>query len=446
MSPRTRTIVPVVCSLLSAVFSAPAEAAYETGGVTKTILSNGVTILVKHEPEAKVAAIEVLLRIGAEDESRSNAGIGQLLAGSILAGTETRSALKLARLVSEVGGNFHALWQPNYIEIYAVTVPDMAEETISLLADSVLNPKLDDAALEYARSAILREANRQESDAFTSAYTALRRIVQRGGIYDRSYLGDAEGLRGISRDALKSFYEKNCSADRLVVSVVGNMDVKQVQRKVEVCFGSMARLSNTRAPIESLSVGGRDQRIERPGPEAFVMIGFPAPGVDDPDYPAMCVANAILGGNKSSLLFRNLREQRGLGYQVGSVYPVLRGGSHVAAYLGMDSSRATPDALSAVRQAILDQVEIIRSGRFSDDDLERAKRYLIGNHALQHERVRDRALYLGKYEALGVGYQFDFQLADKIRRVSREDIARVCAKYMDRPSSVVLAGDETGLH
>jgi predicted Zn-dependent peptidase len=158
----------------------------------------------------------------------------------------------------------------------------------------------------------------------------------------------------------------------------------------------------------------------------------------------MCVANVMLGGNKSSLMFRNLREQRGLAYRIGSTYPVLRDGSHIAGYLGMDSARATPDALNAARDGILEQVQTLRSGAFTDDDLERAKGYLMGNHALQHQRVRDRAFLLGRFEALGLGYQYDFRFPDKVKEVTRERLLDLLTRYLKSPSVVILSPPESG--
>lgn len=430
--------------ILSVLLVVTVQAAYETGGVTKSILSNGVTILVRREPEAKVAAIEIFIRVGAADENSSDTGIGQLLAGSILAGTETRSAAKLARLVSEVGGNFHALWQWNYLEVYAVTVPDVCEETIALLSDSIQNSKLDGAAIEYAKSAILKEISRMDGDPFNTAYTALRRRVQQSSVYDRPYLGGPDKLRAISREQIKSFYERNVTADRMVISIVGNVDSGKVIRKAEVCFGNMPRGRITKEAEETLP-GSGEVIIEKPGSATYVLVGYPAPGLESPDYPAMCVADTLLGGNKSSLLFRKLREERGLGYQVGSLYPPLQRGSHLAMYLGMDSGRADPGTVKAVKDAMIEQVASLKSGAFTDDDFQRAKRYLIGNHALKHERSRDRAFNLGWHEAMGLGYQYDFQYASKIKAVTREDVIRVCERFLNRPASVVLSGSKSGL-
>ena len=422
------------------ILTVPADAAYETGGVIKMIMSNGVTLLVYPEPESSVVAIEIFARVGAQDETPSTAGTGHLLAGSILSGTEGRAPLKLSRLVSEVGGNFRALWQWNYVEVYAVTVPSMWSETLGLLADSVQESTLDQRAIDFSRTSIIRQISHQEDDLFNSAYTALRRLIHYKTPYDRAYLGESSAIKSITQQNLKDFYARNFSSDRIVISVAGNVDPAAVQRRVDIRFGNMKRSRLKETPQQKYEGSNGDVVLKKQGSASYIMVGYPAAGVDDPDYPAMCVANVILGGNKSSLLFSKLREELGLGYQVGSLFPALKGGSHIAAYLGMDSSRATQEVIGTVRKTMEQQFDALSAGSFADDDLVRAKRYLIGSHALKHERTRDRAFNLGWHEAVGLGYQYDFLYGDKMNAVTRADVMRVCAKYFTKPSFVVVQG------
>lgn len=439
-----RCVVAASVFALCAGAASRAHASYETGGVTKAILSNGLTVLVRPEPEASVAAIEIFLRVGAADELESSTGIGQLLAGSILAGTKSRSAEKLARLTSEVGGSFHAVWQWNYLEVYAVTAPESCGEALALLADSVLNSALDADVVERSKTTIAAEAQRYEEDPLNHASTVLRRLIHRGTPYDRCYFGDAEKVKNITRQELERFYQYNLSADRLVISIAGKVDADEMVRKAEVYFRNMKRSR----PLIDVSVdrvsGSRETTIEKNASSAYVMLGYAAPGVEDADYPAMCIANVLLGGNKSSLLFRSLREERGLGYQVGSVYPALRDASHIAAYTGIDAARATPETLETVQRTMIEQVDVLCEGRFTDDDMERAKRFLIGRHALRHQRTRDRAFHLGWYEVMGLGYQYDFLYSKKVQRVGRPDIERVCKEYLAEPVWVTLSSTRNG--
>jgi predicted Zn-dependent peptidase len=412
--------------------------------VTKVILSNGLTLLVRPEPKANIVAVEIFIRIGATDENESNAGIGHLLAGSILAGTKSRSPEKIARLISEIGGSFHSIWHWNCLEVYAVTSPRSWEETIELLADAVINCRLDSSSIEYSRKMLLKEAQAQEDDSFTHAYTVLRRLIQSGTPYDRPYLGSVANIKTISEQEVRQFYEKNISADRMVISVVGNVDLGRVIRKVEVCFGNMRRLPRKQEPTLEFVSPSRKLSVEKSGTTTYVLLGYPAPGIESVDYVAMAVANVLLGGSKSSLLFTKLREEHGLGYQVGSLYPPLKLNSHIVAYISLDSDRATTEAIELIQNIMLKQVEVLRTGDFTEEALERAKRFLIGRHALAHERTRDRAFYLGWYEAIGLGYQFDFTYPDKIRQITKEDIKRVSSRYLSEPNWVVLSGVRRG--
>ena len=83
----------------------------------------------------------------------------------------------------------------------------------------------------------------------------------------------------------------------------------------------MDLVRSTNAPeVKPVPSEGRQIAVEKAGEAAYVMLGYPAPGLDNPDYYPMCVANVLLGGNKSSLLFTSLRENQGLGYQVESQF------------------------------------------------------------------------------------------------------------------------------
>jgi predicted Zn-dependent peptidase len=430
--------------LVLLLFPISAQAQARNGGVEKTILSNGLTLLVKREPEARTAAIEVFIRVGAKQETDSTAGIGHLLAGTLLTGTEGRSPRRLAELVSQVGGNFRCVWQSDYIEINAVTLPLMCDEAIGLLSESVRRPSFDPEAIERARKAILRQTRLLEDSQYGTGYDSLVAQVHRGGPYGRPYLGDPDAVSAITRPQLEAFYRKYVVPNNIVIAVVGNVDPMRISRKVESSFGGMeyAPLSRTGPPASTPNDAPPEETPDEPEQTAasYVMIGYPAPSAVEKDYPAACIANVLLGGNKSSLMFTRLREEQGIGYQVGSIYPLLRESGHVAAFVGMDSSRGGPEVTQQVKDAVLGLASSLADGKFSDEDVERAKKYLIGSHALKHERTKDRAYYLGLYEAVGLSYRYDIEYPDVVRSVTRADVERVCREIFSRTPAVVTVG------
>jgi len=401
--------------------------------VVKTVLSNGLTLIVKNETQSKVVAIEVFVRIGAEDEDKMTEGIGHILAASILGGSKSRSARQYARLFSEVGGSFQASWQWDYLEIYGLTLPELCNEAITLLADSIQQPAFRSDVVEYAKSAILSQMRTGENRAFDMACTDLRKALYPPGPYRRSLIGNPEVIKSIGHKDLEAFYKRCFKPNRIVISIVGKVNPEDVSRKVSRLFGNMDYS------------GGLQGRKQDPPPRSvylektvgyvtYLMFGFPAADMNSPEYAPLCVANTLLGANKSSLLFRKIREELGIGYQVGSIYPALRGPSHIVAYVGIDANRTTPEMVGVVKNAVIEQVSALRDGRFTDEDLERAKRYLIGTHAIKHERVRDRAYYLGWYEVMGRGYQYDAKYADDVRSVTKEDVMEAAQRYLTLPA------------
>jgi predicted Zn-dependent peptidase len=425
-----KKVLLVICLTLAACHSGLCS--YETGGVVKTILSNGVTLLVKREPESPVAAVEILVRVGAQDERSKGIGIGQLLAGSILAGSTTRPTFRLAQLAAQAGGNFHSVWQWNYIETYAVTLPNACDEAISLLSDAVQNSSLDPEAIERSRSAILKEIGREVDDPFNSAYTEMRELLFRYTPYGRAYLGNPEDVRSITAGQVRAFYEKNFTADRVVICVVGNVNTEAIGHRVEVCFSNMDLSNAYTAAGVAAHAAKPAVVVKTQSTETYIMVGFPAPGIEDKDYLPMCIVNVLLGGNKSSLLFSKLREEKGLGYQVGSQFPALSGASSIVAFLDMDSARATPDTIKEVELTIREQAKALCDGQFTDRDLERAKSYLIGKHALDHERTRDRAFHLAWSESMGLGYQADLpeSYADAVNHVTKAEVVQACRRFL----------------
>ncbi len=432
-------------------------------GVEKTILSNGLTLLVKKEPDARTAAIEVFISVGAAQESNSNAGIGHLLAGSLLAGTEGRSPRKLAQLISDVGGNFRAVWQWDYIEIYAVTLPEMCDEAVGLLSECVRSPSFDPAGFERARNAVLRQILSAKDNQYAAAYGSLVAQVHKGEPYGRPYLGDPDVIRSITREQVEAFYRANVVPDNIVISVAGNVDPMKISRTVEARFGGMdytPRKPSAPQPGASASPEETSSGQEQSA-SSYVMVGWRAPGALEKDYASACIANVLLGGNKSARIFTKLREEQGIGYHVGSVYPVLKDSGHIAAYVGL-SSAGTPspsegegqaplpagvegtgegaDRTQQVKDSILSIAAGLAAGEFTDEEMERAKRYLVGSHALRHERTRDRAQYIGLYEALGLGWRYDSGYAAAVRSVTRPDLERVCREIFSRAPSTVTVG------
>lgn len=438
--------------LLMALFALPLGAA-ESAAITKAVMPNGLTVIVKPEPGTGIVAMEVFVKVGAAEERESNAGIGNLVARTLLASTRNKRAETVATVVDEVGGNFQSGWHPDYTEIRAITTTSGFDDAVSLLGDILINANFEQRWVEKARQDILADISSQGDDIFETTYEQIQRKLYRDNPYHRPSLGYARVLKSITPEDLMQFYARYYVPNNIVISIVGDVTVERVAERMRIAFaGTGAKQLPKQRPIppETLQ-GSKGEVLERPISAAYFLFGFLFPSVTSPEYPAAQVAAAALGGGKGSRMFQDLREKKALAYELGTIYPTLKFQSHILAYLVTDPYRRAYPGLSIemiltdVKQATLDEVTRLQKEPLTTDELERAKRYTIGTYALKHQRLRDRAFYLGWLEAIGLGYEYDANFAGKIEAVTAADVQAISRKYFnDYAMTIVLPRDNPG--
>jgi predicted Zn-dependent peptidase len=158
---------------------------------------------------------------------------------------------------------------------------------------------------------------------------------------------------------------------------------------------------------------------------AWITLGYLGVQAGHRDFSALRVLNAILGEGLSSRLFVEIRDKRGLAYQVSSSLALRAGPGFIRLSAGTD-----PPNLSTVVAGMLREVERLRTESPPADEVEKAKRGIIGRYALAREDLESQAFYLGWYEILGVGYDYDARFPQEIAQVSPADVQRVARQYL----------------
>lgn len=449
-------IRPVLCLALLVLHfpflacrSAAAPAA-SPASFSRTVLPNGLTVIVKPEESAGIVAIEVFIKAGASVERESTAGIGNLVAHTLLASTRNKRAETVAAVADEVGGNLQTEWHPDYTEIKAITTTSEFDRAMSLLGDILNNANFEAQWVERARLEILSGMATGGDDIFEAAYDETRQKLYRDNPYHRPPMGYARVIKSLTPDNLLQFYRKYYVPNNIVISIVGDVTEQHALDRARKAFaGTSAHEMPKQRPIPYEDIPeSKAEVLERPISAAYFMFGFLAPGVASEDYPSAQVGAAALGMGKGSRMFRNLREKKGLAYDLGALYLPLANQSHIIAYLITDAYRRTFPTLSVqmllseVKKAMLEEVARLQNEPLSAAELERAKRYTIGAYALRHQRLRDRAYYLGWLEAIGLGAEHDIQFAAKIEAVTPTDVQRIAKKYLKNyVVTIVLPGN-----
>jgi len=409
-------------------------AAAQSPSVIREVLPNGLVVLVREDPAVGVVAASLLVRSGSAFETAETAGVTNFLQKMMLRGTKRHSALALAEAAEELGGTLEASGDVDYAEIRGTALARHWESLLALIAEVAIEPTLPDPEIERERVLILGQLQTRADQPFPRAFDAVLADLYGGHPYAWPALGRPESVKGLRRDALLARYTEAYRADRMVLAVAGGVPRQRVIAAANRLFKRLPATSGAAAPPMAAAAPRGDRRLlERDARQAQVLVGFLAPPVTHPDYAAMRVLAAVLGGGASSRLFVELRDRRGLAYSTGVMTTNRMGPSLFLPYLG-----TAPANAEAAVAGVLAEVNRLRQDRVEDRELARAKAWLLGNLAMDRRTSARHAWYLAFFELVGGGWDWPERFARAVDAVTVDDLSRVADRYLGQPTVVVL--------
>jgi predicted Zn-dependent peptidase len=413
----------------------PAAGARLQPRVMKSVMGNGLVLIVKPSTASDIVAVHAFVRVPATVETEQGPGVRQLLSQMLVRGSTQRSGAGLAAAVEAAGGTLNVAFGLDYVDVRAVATGEGFDAIIDLLADVLRHPIFDAGELERQRAEALVRLDAVKEDAFQSAYFLTRGVLYGKHPYGLPNFGTAAGLRSLTRERLVGVYRTYFVPNNTVIAVAGAVSKARAYEAISRDFDSWQQASVPQAqpPQVQRLDHSRVEAVERPLRAASLMLAFPAPAVSDPDYPAVQVIDTLLGGGMASRLYVALRGQEGLAYDVRSLYPTLQHESHLAAYV-----TTAPGNLETVKRGIVREIERLQNEPVPEGDLERAKRFLTGSYALRHQRNSDQAFYLGWYEAVGVGWEFDESYAQRIAAVTAAQVQQAARTWLKAYAGAAL--------
>jgi zinc protease len=424
----------IVCWALgpSSAEAPPAPSSF----VSKT----GVRVVVQADNNSDTVALCLFVRAGVAEEE-GVAGVGSVTSRALFGSNYQQSGDSVSRAIYDAGGSLESRFTPDYTVFTCVTTKDRFRDAVYLLATALKSAEFDSEALRRAKADVAADIARELRDPFPAGYAKLRDQLYADSPYRLPNGGTDEALRTVTPEAVKRFFTRRYTPENTVLSVVGNITAELVERTVANQFVDFERAPGRplRLASDEYAPPSRSERA-MPTTTTLLLAGYRAPAVGNHDYPAALVLEAMLGGGKSSRLFRQVRDVAGVGYAVGTTFPTLARPSHLVAYVEYNPAR---DANTTVSQPnpeklLVDTVRTFITNPPTPEEVERAKRFAAGTHALNHQRTRDRAFYLGLYETLGVGYGFDAELSKRIDAVTPQDVARVAKNCLTEPAIVIV--------
>ncbi|HET9439064.1 MAG TPA: pitrilysin family protein [Longimicrobiales bacterium] len=408
--------------------------------ITRSELGNGLAILAAPQGTLPVVTLRLMVHAGAEHDTPRHAGLAQLTADVLEAGTATRSADRLAWAFELLGAELDVDIMWDYAALTVTVAADRVEAAMALLAEVVLEPALDPREIERLKNEQLAELLQRESDPRALASDqALRFIFSQDSPYHRPVPGLRESVRALSAEAVHTHYDNTWRADNAALMAVGAIDPATVfDLAARHLDGWSTGGQRVRPAIKSASRKVRFHLVHRAGSvQSEIRAGHVGVPRTHPDYYALTVANSILGGAFTSRLNMNLREKHGFTYGVRSGFGFRK---QPGPFL-IQTAVATDVTARAVEEIWRETTELLEHGPTADE-MTAARDYLSGTVPLELQTTEQIAVRAGEIFVFDFPVDYFSLYRDELRRVSAEQAWQAARAHI-RPDELVftIVGD-----
>lgn len=385
----------------------------------KTILDTGTRVLTEKIPHVKSVAIGFSVGAGARDETKNISGISHFLEHLLFKGTKNRTAKQISEAFDRLGGELNAFSAKESTCLYGRLLDEHIETGVEILADLVQNPILKEKDIDFEQKVILEELNLYEDTPDEKIHDLFVSSLWPDHPLGNPILGSKESIKGINAQLVRDFFKKRYLPSNIVVAVAGNVDHERLNEIIDKNIEEKDGKKLTRKEIKPET--NKTVKLYRKKTEqAHLCYGFPGLAARDNDRFALSILSHILGGGMSSRLYQEIREKRGLAYNIYSYYTLYAETGLFAIYAGTN-----PAKLGQVVKLICQELEMITANNVTNEELERAKGHIKGQLVLSLENTTYRMTQLAKSEFDHSEIMPLEKLITRINMIDLEDIKRV---------------------
>ncbi len=403
-------------------------------------LKNGLEVVVVEHHEQPVASLWLAFRAGSTLDPEGKSSLASFTGTLLNKGTRSRDSKALAEWIESVGGSVNVNVDEDDTVIAISLLSEYLPTAYEYLADIVLNPTFPEDELSEERKRAITGIEFEKSDPNAMADRHFHEVVY--GKHPYAIRPTTDTVEDVSREDVVAFHARNYVPNNALLFVVGDVKDKQVKKDAEKYFGSWKAGTPDKpqyaAPPERTAKN--ISLYHRPGSvQTNVYIGHLGLKPTDPDWPAVTVANRVLGGGASGRLFMNIREDKGWTYGAYSNWtkPLDAGYFRATANVRTEVTDSSLTEMLAEITRIVDQP-------VDADELESAKSYLVGNFPTTIETPSQIAAQIGQVKLLGLDKSYLENYRKYIATVTAADAQAAMQKHLhpDR-LAVVLVGDAT---
>lgn len=342
---------------------------------------SGLRLAYKYSPSVRSVGIAVMTGVGSGNETPANNGISHFIEHMYFKGTKNKSAFEIVEYVDGIGAQINAFTSKQTTCFYTLSIDSRADDCARILSEILFESTFDEQEMEREKGVVLEEISMCEDDNSDIVLDLLAEGYFGKNPLGMTILGERKNIKSFTRDDLIDYIGKNYCAESSVVSIVGNISFDKakdiIEKYFEGKFSSNCKRSwqDTRHETKP-SRKSKFKDIE----QSNIALGFPAFEYDSKYTMAEMLVNTIVGGGMSSRLFQEVREKRGLAYNVYTYNSSYVNNGLLSLYIGTN--------VESVKKAVdctVDLIEELRKNGLTRRELERGIEQLKGSYVLGQE-------------------------------------------------------------
>ncbi|HOF56967.1 MAG TPA: pitrilysin family protein [Syntrophorhabdaceae bacterium] len=399
----------------------------------KTVLDNGITVVTESISYFSTVSLGLWWKTGGRYENLSNNGISHFIEHMLFKGTKKRSAFDIAKEIDAVGGVINAFTGKEYTCFYARVLRKDMDIALDVLSDMSRNSLFDEDEIEKEKYVITQEIKMIEDNPEEYIYDMFNASYYKNHPLGMTILGKEEVIDGFNKDMLTDHYYRNHSPDSLIITATGRIDHNNFVNKIDRLFGDLknngSKKSVSTMPVPHKSIDVFERDLEH----IYLCLGTEGASQVDSKRYCLYALNAIIGGSMSSHLFQEIREKRGLVYNIYSYVNCY----HDNGTFGISTS-TSEEFIGEVLGLVKEEIERIRNHGISDVEIAFSKEHIKGNLFISLESSEARMGRLAKNEIYFADYVPLRETLREIDNIKKSDVDEMAKKIFRNPCDISL--------
>jgi len=404
----------------------------------KTVLDNGLRIVTSEMPHTRSACISIFIGAGSRYETSEEAGLSHFVEHLCFKGTEKRPTSKeISEAIDGVGGVLNGGTDKELTVYWVKVARPHYPVALDLLVDMLRHSKFDPVEMENERKVIIEELNMSMDSPQSRVDTLIDEVVWPDQALGRDVAGSKETVNAIDRRMIIGHMSRLYLPANSVIAVAGDIGHGEVVDSIAKAFGDWpVGVAGRWFPVEDSQDAPRLRVEPRKTEQVHLCLAVRGLSNMHPDRFILDLLNVVLGEGMSSRLFLEIRERKGLAYDIHSHVSYFRDSGSLAIYAGVD-----PKKLELTIEAVLQELIRLRDEQIPEAEVVKAKEMGKGRLMLRMEDTRSVSGWMGGQELLTGRILTVDEVVSIVDAITASDMQRVAKElFLTGKANLALVG------